>query len=426
MKILTWNSATKEEKALALNRNSSESQEELTNNVSGIIARVRRDGDAAISYYTELFDGVKLMPRNSEDELSNDVKNAIETAYKNIRDFHELQLPKTLRLNKNGIDAWKEYKAIERVGLYIPGGTAPLVSTLLMLAIPAVIAECREIIVVTPPNKNGEINPAIIYAAKLCGINKIFAVGGAQAIAALAYGTETIPKVIKIFGPGNKYVTEAKLQVAQDPFGAALDMPAGPSEVLVIADDRANAQLVAADLLSQAEHDVDSKVILITTSQSLASQVDEALTAQLKNLQRQKIITKSLEKAAIIIVDSLDEAFAISNIFAPEHLILQIDNPRNYLNFVQNAGSVFIGKWSAEALGDYASGPNHVLPTYGYAKSYSGLGVESFMKSITFQEVSKEGLIALAPTVETLAQLEGLDAHKTAVNLRRKMIEENL
>jgi histidinol dehydrogenase len=337
-----------------------------------------------------------------------------------------LQLPKTLRLNKNGIDAWKEYKAIERVGLYIPGGTAPLVSTLLMLAIPAVIAKCREIIVVTPPNKNGEINPAIIYAAKLCGINKIFAVGGAQAIAALAYGTETIPKVVKIFGPGNKYVTEAKLQVAQDPCGAALDMPAGPSEVLVIADDRANAQLVAADLLSQAEHDVDSKVILITTSQSLANQVDEALTAQLKNLQRQKIITKSLENAAIIIVDCLDEAFAISNIFAPEHLILQIDNPRNYLNFVQNAGSVFIGRWSAEALGDYASGPNHVLPTYGYAKSYSGLGVESFMKSITFQEVSKEGLLALAPTVETLAQLEGLDAHKIAVNLRRKMIEENL
>ncbi len=426
MKILTWNAATKEEKALLLNRSSSESQEELTKNVSGIIARVRRDGDAAISYYTELFDGVKLMPRNSEDELSNDVKNAIETAYKNIRDFHELQLPKTLLLNKNGIDAWKEYKAIERVGLYIPGGTAPLVSTLLMLAIPAVIAKCREIIVVTPPNKNGEINPAIIYAAKLCGINKIFAVGGAQAIAALAYGTETIPKVIKIFGPGNKYVTEAKLQVAQDPCGAALDMPAGPSEVLVIADGWANAQLVAADLLSQAEHDVDSKVILITTSQSLANQVDEALAAQLKNLQRQKIITKSLEKAAIIIVDSLDEAFAISNIFAPEHLILQIDNPRNYLNFVQNAGSVFIGKWSAEALGDYASGPNHVLPTYGYAKSYSGLGVESFMKSITFQEVSKEGLLALAPTVETLAQLEGLDAHKTAVNLRRKMIEENL
>jgi len=426
MKILTWNAATKEEKALALNRSSSESQDELTKNVSGIIARVRRDGDAAISYYTELFDGVKLMPRNSEYELSNDVKNAIETAYKNIRDFHELQLPKTLLLNKNGIDAWKEYKAIERVGLYIPGGTAPLVSTLLMLAIPAVIAKCREIIVVTPPNKNGEINPAIIYAAKLCGINKIFAVGGAQAIAALAYGTETIPKVIKIFGPGNKYVTEAKLQVAQDPCGAALDMPAGPSEVLVIADDRANPQLVAADLLSQAEHDVDSKVILITTLQSLANQVDEALTAQLKNLQRQKIITKSLEKAAIIIVDSLDEAFAISNIFAPEHLILQIDNPRNYLNFVQNAGSVFIGKWSAEALGDYASGPNHVLPTYGYAKSYSGLGVESFMKSITFQEVSKEGLLALAPTVEKLAQLEGLDAHKIAVNLRRKMIEENL
>lgn len=424
MNIINWNKINEDAKQKILNRTIANNNN-IQKNVAEIIAKVRKDGDDALLYYAELFDGVKLDTiKISVNDSDTKIKDAINNAYERIWAFHELQVPKNITLDEFEIKAWKSWLPIENVGLYIPGGTAPLVSTLLMLAIPAKLAGCKQIVCVTPPNNKGQADSSICYAAELCGLDLVFASGGAQAIAALAYGSESIPKVDKIFGPGNKFVTEAKIQVAKDPLGAAIDMPAGPSEVMVIADENANPNIVASDLLAQAEHDNDAVAICITTSYQLADEINNILDKQLELLMRAEIIKNSLKRSAILIVEDLAEAFDIANKYAPEHLILNIDNAKDYVGYVKNAGSVFLGKWSAEALGDYASGPNHVLPTYGYAKNYSGLGVESFMKAITFQEVSPQGLLQLAPTVEALANFEGLDAHKKSVSMRRLLLEK--
>lgn len=424
MKIINWQETDVILRRQILSRDISNNKEDVASSVANIITRVRAEGDAALLYYTEIYDSVKLNSmRVSCKSSQTEIKDAIDKAYKRIKQFHELQTPSNVEYNKDGVKAWKSWLPIDNVGLYIPGGTAPLISTLLMLAIPAKLAGCQNIVCVTPPNSEGGIDPAILYAAELCGIQYVYSIGGAQAIAALAYGTETVPKVDKVFGPGNKYVTEAKIQVSRDPLGAALDMPAGPSEVLVIAGETANPQLVASDLLAQAEHDKDAVAICITTNTQLAEKINIAITDQLQSLKRKDILNKSLKHAYIIIAKDLNEAFEISNAYAPEHLILNIEDAQNYIKFVRNAGSVFLGQWSAEALGDYASGPNHVLPTYGYARNYSGLGVESFMKAITFQEISEEGLLGLAKTVEALADFEGLYAHKMSVSTRRLLLE---
>ncbi|MFO1259384.1 MAG: histidinol dehydrogenase [Gammaproteobacteria bacterium] len=406
---------------------------DLENTVSKIIDAVRKNGDAALREYTAQFDKVSLdnlkisqLEWQAADDLSETSKQAIIKAYNNIKYFHLKERPINIQSEKQGIILKKEYRPIERVGLYIPGGQAPLVSTLLMLAIPAEIAGCPLKVMVTPPQENGCIPPAILFAAKLCQIELVYKVGGAQAVAALAYGTETVPKVDKIFGPGNKYVMAAKLQVASDPEGAALDMPAGPSEVLVIADDLANPEFVASDLLAQAEHDRDARAILVTTSQRQANAVMLAIEKQIKQLSRSSVIRAALEQSQIIIAPDLEACFDIANEFAPEHLILQIEAPEQYTDAIINAGSVFMGPWSPEAAGDYASGTNHVLPTSGYAKTYSGLSVDRFMKSITFQSLSSEGLLRIGETIETLATLEQLDAHKNSVSIRLKAIQRGV
>lgn len=425
MRVVIWGQLSQTERKLVLARSQASDDEALTSQVKEIIANVRQNGDKALLEYAAKFDSAKLDSLLvSEDEykaiesLSNDEKQAILTAIDNIRHYHNISCPKSFEFERNGAKLGKLYRPIEKVGLYIPGGTAPLVSTLLMLAIPATIAGCETKVLVTPPGKNGLVNPAILFAAKACGIDAIYKAGGAQAVAALAFGTESIPKVYKIFGPGNKYVTEAKIQVSQTHNGAALDMPAGPSEVLVIADDKANPVFVASDLLAQAEHDVAAQVILVTTSTELANKVYEEVERQTAYLSRKEIIKQSLAKSAVVIAKDLVEAFAISNQYAPEHLILQIANAEDYLQQVINAGSVFVGEWTPESVGDYASGTNHVLPTYGYAQMYSGLDVIAFMKAISFQNLSASGIQALGPVVETLADLEGLDAHKNAVTVR--------
>jgi histidinol dehydrogenase len=425
MQTVIWGQLSPLEQQQVLARSQANDDEILTSQVKEIIANVRQNGDKALLEYAAKFDGAKLDSLLvSEDEykaiesLSNDEKQAILTAIDNIRHYHNISCPKSFEFERNGAKLGKLYRPIEKVGLYIPGGTAPLVSTLLMLAIPATIAGCETKVLVTPPGKNGLVNPAILFAAKACGIDAIYKAGGAQAVAALAFGTESIPKVYKIFGPGNKYVTEAKIQVSQTHNGAALDMPAGPSEVLVIADDKANPVFVASDLLAQAEHDVAAQVILVTTSTELANKVQQEVARQTAYLSRKEIIKQSLAKSAVIIAKDLVEAFVISNQYAPEHLILQIANAEDYLPQIINAGSVFVGEWTPESVGDYASGTNHVLPTYGYAQMYSGLDVIAFMKAISFQNLSASGIQTLGPVVETLADLEGLDAHKNAVTVR--------
>lgn len=427
MQVVIWEQLSQTEKELVLARSQASDDEVLNSQVKEIIANVRQNGDKALLEYAARFDGASLDSLvvstdeyNAIESLSNDEKQAILTAIDNIRHYHTVSCPKPFEFERNGAKLGKLYRPIERVGLYIPGGTAPLVSTLLMLAIPATIAGCQTKVLVTPPGKNGLINPAILFAAKACGIDAVYKAGGAQAVAALAFGTESIPKVYKIFGPGNKYVTEAKIQVSQTHNGAALDMPAGPSEVLVIADDKANPVFVASDLLAQAEHDVAAQVILVTTSIELAEKVKAEVERQTAYLSRKEIIKQSLAKSAVIIAKDLTQAFAISNQYAPEHLILQIANAEAHLPQVINAGSVFVGEWTPESVGDYASGTNHVLPTYGYAQMYSGLDVIAFMKAISFQNLSASGIQTLGPVVETLADLEGLDAHKNAVTVRLK------
>lgn len=425
MKIAIWDNLSKTEKVKILERNLSNLDESLTNTVKDIIHNVKNRGDIALHEYALQFDKIALDNICvSEDELlqSNQLpdsdKVSIKTAIKNISLYHERCLPKAFEYEQNKITLGKMYRPIDKVGLYIPGGTAPLVSTVMMLAIPALIAGCKTRVLATPARPDGTINPGILFAAKECGIQTIYKMGGAQAIAAMAYGTNSIEKVYKIFGPGNKYVTEAKIQVASSMNGAAIDMPAGPSEVLVIAEENANAKYIASDLLAQAEHDVVAHVVFVTTSEKLVNAVKLELQRQTAYLSRRDIIEKSLANSVIILANSIKQCFEISNIYAPEHLILHIKDAKEYLSLVDNAGSVFIGEFSPEAVGDYASGPNHVLPTYGYANMYSGLDVNHFMKSISYQELSREGLDHIGETVMTLANLEGLDAHKNAVAVR--------
>lgn len=395
--------------------------------VKKIVEKVKAKGDKAVRKYTKEFDGIKLKKflvsekeiKAAESLLSTELKAAIQQARSNIEKFHRSQVEETKMIEPMpGISCWRNSVGIEKAGIYIPGGSAPLFSTVLMLAVPAMIAGCKEIILCSPPSKDGSINPAILYSADLCGITKIFKAGGVQAIAAMAYGTESIPKVFKIFGPGNQYVTAAKQLIQKE--GVAIDMPAGPSEVLVIADDTAIPEFVAADLLSQAEHGADSQVILLTISEPIAEKVLECIKEQLKELPRKEIAEKALSNSKIILLNTIDEAIDLSNLYAPEHLILSCNNTEELAGKIVSAGSVFIGNYSPESAGDYASGTNHTLPTNGYAAMYSGVSVDSFVKKITFQQLTKQGLENIGNTVMKMAAAEGLDAHKNAVAIRLK------
>ncbi|MEQ1676453.1 MAG: histidinol dehydrogenase [Chitinophagaceae bacterium] len=395
--------------------------------VKKILQKVKVKGDKAVRKFTREFDGIKINHLAvtekeitvAESLLSEELKIAMQQAKKNIQLFHSAQKEEVKKIETMpGVICWRQSIPIEKVGLYIPGGTAPLFSTVLMLGIPAHLAGCKEIILCTPPAKDGSIHPAILYAAQLCGITKIVKAGGVQAIAAMAYGTKTIPKVHKIFGPGNQYVTLAKQLVQQD--GVAIDIPAGPSEVLVIADETSIPEFVAADLLSQAEHGPDSQVILITTNETTAQKVGDAIKEQLKQLPRKAIAEKALESSKLIVTSSIHEAMELSNMYAPEHLILACAHADEVAQQVTSAGSVFIGNYSPESAGDYASGTNHTLPTNGYAAMYSGVSLDSFVKKITYQQLTKEGLENIGTTVMTMAEAEGLNAHKNAVAIRLK------
>lgn len=430
MQRLLWQELNPQAQNAALERPAITASARVGEIVSGIINQVRDQGDSALKALSERFDRevpAQLKLDNAriaqaEQALSGDLKKALQHAYQNIRTFHSAQVTSTLRVDTQpGIRCELHSRPIDAVGLYIPGGSAPLPSTVLMLGVPAELAGCPRRVLVSPP----PIADEIIYAASLCGIDEIYQVGGAQAIAALAYGTETIAPVDKIFGPGNSYVTEAKRQVSQALDGAAIDMPAGPSEVLVIADERANPQFVAADLLSQAEHGADSQVILVTPSPQLADQVEQAVAEQVARLSRQNIAQEALTHSRIIICEDRDEAVKISNAYGPEHLILQTGEPRKLLPAIRHAGSVFIGDLTPESVGDYASGTNHVLPTYGFVRTYSSLSLADFSKRFTVQELSAEGLNALADTVTAIADAEGLDAHANAVRIRVNNTESN-
>lgn len=400
--------------------------QEIEQSVLPVINHVKQRGDHAIKEYTQKFDGTELTSIKVTDneiqsaikQIPEELKNAIDTAYNNIYTFHAAQHSPVNKIETMpGVVCWRKSIAIEKVGFYIPGGTAPLFSTVLMLGVPASIAGCAIKVVCTPPDKQGNIHPAILYTAHKCGITQIYKCGGSQAIAAMAYGTETIPQVYKIFGPGNQYVMAAKQLVSKD--GVAIDMPAGPSEVLVIADATANPAFVAADLLSQAEHGPDSQVILLTTHQPLIEKVNSEIARQLRALPRHSTAQKALENSKIIYVPAVEQAIEISNIYAPEHLILAVKNPEDWAEKVVNAGSVFLGHYTPESAGDYASGTNHTLPTNGYAKAYSGVSLDSFVKKVTFQQISQQGIAALGATVATMAHYEQLDAHKQAVVIRR-------
>ena len=399
----------------------------LEKKVKKMMLNVKNKGDKAVFKYCKEFDGVKLKSLAvTQKEIDRailsvtlELKTAIIQSKKNIELFHNSQKTEEKKIETMpGVTCWRQSKGIEKVGLYIPGGTAPLFSTVLMLAIPAQIAECKEIILCTPPDKKGKINPAILFAAQLCGITKVYKVGGVQAIASMTFGTESIPKVFKIFGPGNQYVTMGK-QMAQQ-YGVAIDMPAGPSEVLVIADETADPEFVAADLLSQAEHGPDSQVILITTDEKLSKQVNKAITSQLQLLPRKVVAERSLKNSKLVIINNIEEAIELSDLYAPEHLIIICKNANEVAQQVSTAGSVFIGNYSPESAGDYGSGTNHTLPTNGYAAMYSGVSLDSFVKKITYQELTKEGLENIGQTVMTMAAAEGLDAHKNAISIRLK------
>lgn len=401
--------------------------DDIEKTVLQIFDDVQKNGDFAVEKYTQLFDGVSIDNKFvSSDEITkaislidSELKDAIRVAHQNITIFHKAQ--KTEKVSKEtyrGVFCWQEKRPIQKVGLYIPGGTAPLFSTVLMLAIPAEIAECKEIVLCSPPNKEGKIHPAILYAAHLCGVSKIIKVGGIQAIAALTFGTESIPQVYKIFGPGNQFVTVAK-QLATK-YGVAIDMPAGPSELLVVADDSANASYVASDLLSQAEHGADSQVVLVSTSKVLIEEVSAEISKQLAVLPRVEIATKAIENSKSIYLENDQLCLDLINEYGPEHFIVATKNNDFYLDNIENAGSVFIGNYTPESAGDYASGTNHTLPTNGFSKSYSGVNLDSFLKSITFQEISKEGIKRLGKSIEIMAEAEGLQAHKNAVTIRLK------
>lgn len=393
--------------------------------VNTVLADVRTRGDRAVLDYEEKFDRVRLSSLQvteaemeaAEQLIPEELKDALQQAERNIATFHEAQRFQGKKIETApGVVCWQKAVPIEKVGLYIPGGTAPLFSTVLMLAVPARLAGCREIVLCTPPDREGRVNPAILHAARLAGVHRIFKAGGVQAIGAMAYGTETVPKVYKIFGPGNQYVMAAKQQVSLHE--VAIDMPAGPSEVLVVADEKANPVFVAADLLSQAEHGADSQVLLVTTSDRMLERVREEVQVQLEKLPRRELAVRSLEHSKLILVRSMEEAMELANAYAPEHLILEVEDYTSLSEKVVNAGSVFMGAYTPESAGDYASGTNHTLPTSGYARAYSGVNLDSFVRKITFQELSPEGIRNIGPAIEKLASGEQLDAHKNAVTLR--------
>lgn len=427
----TYNNPQKEQWAELAKRPTID-QEQLSEVVNSIIYDVKQNGDKALHKYASLYDGVDL--KNLEvseqevklacEEVSTELKRAIQVAYDNIYKFHKAQEQKKEVIETTpGVKCWRESVAIEKVGLYIPGGSAPLFSTILMLGIPAQIACCKKIVLCTPSNKNDKINPAILYTAKLVGITNIYRVGGAQAIAAMAYGTDTISKVYKIFGPGNQYVTKAKELVQQS--GVAIDMPAGPSEVLVIADESCKPNFVAADLLSQAEHGADSQVILLSDNATIIEQCLTEVNRQVELLPKKETALKSLANSKAILLNSIEECIDFSNHYAPEHLILASKKANSFVSGITNAGSVFLGNYSCESAGDYATGTNHTLPTNGFAKSYSGVSLDSFVKKITFQELTQEGIKNIGKAVEIMAEAEELMAHKMAVTLRLKELNND-
>ena len=403
---------------------------ELNQTVSAVLNDVRQRGDEAVKGYELKFDHVDLselaVSKEEMDEaeqlVSDELKEAIRLAHHNIKVFHESQRFTGKKVETQpGVTCWQKAVAIEKVGLYIPGGTAPLFSTVLMLATPARIAGCSEIVLCTPPSRDGKVNPAILMAARVAGVSKIFKIGGVQAIGAMAYGTESVPKVYKIFGPGNQYVMAAKQQVSLH--AVAIDMPAGPSEVCVVADDTCNVEFVAADLLSQAEHGIDSQVFLITTSQKVIDDVQEAVSRQLNLLPRKEIAEKTLENSTLVLVSDLDEAIDLTNAYAPEQLILQTENYMELAEKVINAGSVFLGQYACESAGDYASGTNHTLPTHGYATTYSGVNLDSYQRKVTFQHLTEDGVRNIGRAVELMAEAEQLDAHKNAMSVRINTLE---
>jgi len=425
MKIYKYNDLTESELRSLVQRNVDPANE-IRHVVEEIIDNVRKRGDNALLDYAKKFDKVNLqklyLDRDGLAELAQTLqpeqKAALETAYANIKKFHSAQLKVEAQIETMpGVTCWRETRAIEKVGLYIPGGSAVLPSTLLMLGIPAQIAGCKEIVVCSPPQKSGKVNAFIAYVAQLLNVERIYLAGGAQAVAAMAYGTKTIPAVDKIFGPGNQFVTKAKT-IIQSTTTCAIDMPAGPSEVLVIADETANPEFIAADLLAQAEHGADSQSILVATSQEIIDSAIEALERQLPVLPRTEIAGKAIENSYCVLVNDLDQAMQFSNLYAPEHLILATDNWQQITDNIINAGSVFLGNLTPEAVGDYASGTNHTLPTSAYARAYSGVSVDSFVKKITFQHITPDGIVNIGPSVEILAELEGLHAHKNAVSVR--------
>lgn len=408
-------------------RRPTQTVENIENTVNEIFNDVKRHGDQAIFKYTQLFDGAQLedlLVSKEEIEIASqnvsaELKIAIQTAKNNIEAFHKAQKTERVSIEtSNGIQCWQEKRPIQKVGLYIPGGTAPLFSTVLMLAVPAQISGCEEIVLCSPPNNRGEIANEILYTAQLCGVTKILKVGGIQAIAGLTFGTESVPQVYKIFGPGNQFVTVAK-QLATK-FGVAIDMPAGPSELLVVADDSANPSYVASDLLSQAEHGSDSQVILVSTSEGLVEAVKDEVQKQISELPRQEMAQNAIDNSKLIYVSSKEIALDMINEYAPEHFIICTNDDDFYVNNIVNAGSVFIGNYTPESAGDYASGTNHTLPTNGFSKAYSGVNLDSFNKSITFQKITKEGILNIGNTIELMAEAEGLQAHKNAVSLRLK------
>jgi histidinol dehydrogenase len=432
MKRLVWKALDAGARADALARPRPVADRERAAEVSRLIAMVRADGDVAVRALTRRFDGVELgesrVPPEAFDEaeasLDAGLKAAIDASRDRIRRFHEAQRPAPIDVETApGLRCMRIVVPISRVGLYVPAGTAPLPSTALMLGVPAELAGCEAIVLCTPPRPDGRCDPAVLYAARRCGIDRVHAIGGVQAIAAMAYGSGSVPKCDKLFGPGNAWVTEAKQQVALDPAGAAIDMPAGPSEVLVIADAQANPAFVAADLLSQAEHGADSQVVLVSDSPALVDAVLTEIDRQLAALPRRELAAKALAGSRAILTGSLDEAMSISNEYAPEHLILAVAEPRQALDRVRNAGSVFLGALTPESLGDYTSGTNHVLPTYGHARAWSGLSLASFQKTITVQEATADGLRAVGPDAMAMARAEGLVAHERAVSIRLAALE---
>jgi histidinol dehydrogenase len=427
MNYFRWNQLSDVDRDRVLRRPAQNTDDERQLAVARIIEQVRADGDVTLRALTRRFDGVEISDitvseqefRSKVEALSDNVKDAIVEAYSRIRAFHIATMPQAVKLaTAAGVVCERVPIAMDSVGLYVPAGSAPLPSTALMLGIPAQLAGCPEIVLCSPPNSAGQVDAAVLFAARLCGITRVCRLGGVQAIAAMAYGTQSVPRCVKIFGPGNSWVTEAKRQVAMDHDGAAIDMPAGPSEVLIIADQHADANFVAADLLSQAEHGPDSQVVLLSDSEALIRATLKRVQLQMTRLPRAEICERALSHSQAIVCDSLTQAVAIANDYAPEHLILQTQNPREQLSAIRNAGSVFLGAYTPESVGDYCSGTNHVLPTYGYAKAYSGLSVHSFVKFMTVQEVSLAGLRLIGPCAMTLANAEGLHAHAQAVQLR--------